>query len=90
MTKHHKRILEQGGLLDDLVIYAALILLRVPTMSGFQPTVLCQVKGFKPMNTDGCCNYIIMAALPCAMSKVMAVSSFMTVLWVIQKRFHSV
>ena len=27
MTKHHKRILEQGGLLDDLVIYAALILL---------------------------------------------------------------
>ena len=55
MTKHHKRILEQGGLLDDLVIYAALMLLRdqFPTMSGFQPTVLCQVKGFKPMNTDG-------------------------------------
>ena len=50
MTKHHKRILEQGGLLDDLVIYAALMLLRdqFPT-SGF----LCQVKGFKPMNTDG-------------------------------------
>ena len=46
MTKHHKRILEQGGLLDDLVIYAALMLLRdqFPTMSGFQPTVLCQVK----------------------------------------------
>ena len=55
MTKHHKRILEQGGLLDDLVIYAALMLLRdqFPTMSGFQPTVLCQVKGFKPMNTNG-------------------------------------
>ena len=52
MTKHHKRILEQGGLLDDLVIYAALML-EFPTMSGFQPTVLCQVKGFKPMNTDG-------------------------------------
>ncbi|KAL5502338.1 hypothetical protein EMCRGX_G009091 [Ephydatia muelleri] len=54
MTKHHKRFLEQGGLLDDLVIYAALMLLRdqFPTMSGFQPTVLCQVKGFKPMNTD--------------------------------------
>ena len=55
MTKHYKRILEQGGLLDDLVIYAALMLLRdqFPTMSGFQPTVPCQVKGFKPMNTDG-------------------------------------
>ena len=36
MTKHHKRILEQVGLLDDLVIYDALILLRdqFPTMSG--------------------------------------------------------
>ena len=55
MTKHHKRILEKGGLLDDLVIYAALILLRdqFPTMSSFQPTVTYQVKGFKPMNTDG-------------------------------------
>ena len=50
MTKHHIRILE-GGLLADLVIYAALILLQdqFPTMSGIQPTVLCQVKGF---NTD--------------------------------------
>ena len=59
MSLHYKNAhlctQEQGGLLDDLVIYAALILLRdqFPTMSGFQPTVLCQVKGFKPMNTDG-------------------------------------
>ena len=55
MNNHHKRILEQGGLSDDLVIYAALMLLRDQflTMSCFQPTVLCLVKGFKPMNTDG-------------------------------------
>ncbi|KAL5491658.1 hypothetical protein EMCRGX_G016990 [Ephydatia muelleri] len=52
---YSRRILEQGGLLDDFVIYAVLMLLRdqFPTMSGFQPTVLCQVKGFTPMNTDG-------------------------------------